>query len=427
MGLRLGVRENWQQFSLLVLVNAFVGGMVGLERTILPQLAEQEFHLVARSAILSFIVVFGLTKAAANYYAGAWANRVGRKNLLLIGWLFGLPVPLLLLWAPSWGWVIAANVLLGLNQGLAWSSTVVMKIDLVGPKQRGLAMGLNESAGYLAVAATAFATGWLATEYGLRPYPFYLGIGLAGLGLLSSLFVRDTRHHVALEAAQAPAIPSGPPLSFWDITWRHPNLGAVTQAGLVNNLNDGMVWGLLPLLLAGKGFSLTQIGTVAAVYPAIWGLGQLVTGPLADRFCKKTLLFWGMLLQGMVLLAMLFTASYPGFLLLAALLGAGTALVYPTFLAAVAEYAPLAQRAHSIGIFRLWRDAGYAVGALLTGVLADWLGLSAALGTIGGLTLASAAVIRYRMHCAAAPRSAHHFGAPLLPELTGRKALVVRK
>ena len=408
MGLRLGLRENWQQFSLLVLVNAFVGGMVGLERTILPQLAEQEFHLVARSAILSFIVVFGLTKAAANYYAGAWANRMGRKNLLLIGWLFGLPVPLLLLWAPSWGWVIAANVLLGLNQGLAWSSTVVMKIDLVGPKQRGLAMGLNESAGYLAVAATAFASGWLATEYGLRPYPFYLGIGLAGLGLLSSLFVRDTRHHVALEAAQAPTVPSGPPLSFWDITWRHPNLGAVTQAGLVNNLNDGMVWGLLPLLLAGKGFSLTQIGTVAAVYPAIWGLGQLVTGPLADRFCKKTLLFWGMLLQGMVLLAMLFTTSYPSFLLLAALLGAGTALVYPTFLAAVAEYAPLAQRAHSIGIFRLWRDAGYAVGALLTGVLADWLGLSAALGTIGGLTLASAAVIQYRMHCAAATR-------PILP------------
>ncbi|SHL34616.1 MFS transporter [Hymenobacter psychrotolerans] len=404
---RLGLRENWHQFSLLVLVNAFVGGMVGLERTILPRLAEQEFHLVARSAILSFIVVFGLTKAAANYYAGAWATTVGRKNLLVIGWLIGLPVPLLLLWAPSWGWVIVANVLLGLNQGLAWSSTVVMKIDLVGPKQRGLAMGLNESAGYLAVAATAFASGWLATEYGLRPYPFYLGIGLAMLGLLSSLLVRDTRHHVALEAAQAPAGPTGPPLSFWDVTWRHPNLGSVTQAGLVNNLNDGMVWGLLPLLLASKGFTLTQIGTVAAVYPAVWGLGQLVTGPLADRLCKKDLLFWGMLLQGAVLLVMLFTSSYPMFLLLAGLLGAGTALVYPTFLAAVAEYSPLAQRAHSVGIFRLWRDAGYAIGALLTGVLADMLGLSAALAVIGGLTVLSSLVIRHRMYCLPAPDSAN--------------------
>jgi MFS family permease len=396
---QLGLRENWRQFGLLVLINAFVGGMVGLERSILPQLAEQEFHLVARSAILSFIVVFGLTKAVANYYAGAWANRIGRKNLLVIGWLFGLPVPLLLLWAPTWGWVIAANVLLGLNQGLAWSSTVVMKIDLVGPKQRGLAMGLNESAGYLAVAATAFASGWLATAYGLRPYPFYLGIALAGLGLLSSLLVRDTSGHVALEAAQAPASPGGPGLSFWDVTWRHPNLGAVTQAGLVNNLNDGLVWGLLPLLLASKGFTLTQIGTVAAVYPAVWGLGQLVTGPLADRVCKKDLLFWGMLLQGAVLLAMLFTSSYPVFVLLAGLLGTGTALVYPTFLAAVAEYAPLAQRAHSVGIFRFWRDAGYAIGALLTGLLADAFGLETALAAISGLTMLSALTVHWRMYC----------------------------
>ena len=399
MAIQLGLRANWRQFSLLVLVNAFVGGMVGLERSILPQLAEQEFHLVARSAILSFIVVFGLTKAVANYYAGAWAGRVGRKNLLLIGWVFGLPVPLLLLWAPSWGWVIAANVLLGLNQGLAWSSTVVMKMDLVGPRQRGLAMGLNESAGYLAVGATAFASGWLATEYGLRPYPFYLGLGLAGLGLLSSLLVRDTRAHVALEVAQTPAGPAGPALSFWDVTWRHPNLGSVTQAGLVNNLNDGMVWGLLPLLLAGKGFTLTQIGTVAAVYPGVWGLGQLLTGPLADRLCKKDLLFWGMLLQGAVLLAMLFTDTYPAFLGLAALLGAGTALVYPTFLAAVGEYAPAPQRARSVGIFRFWRDAGYAIGALLTGVLADAFGLSAALAAIGGLTVISALVVRSRMYC----------------------------
>ncbi|MBU6123306.1 MFS transporter [Hymenobacter siberiensis] len=399
MPIQLGLRENARQFTLLVIINAFVGGMVGLERTILPRLAEQEFHLVARTAILAFIVVFGLTKAGANYYAGAWANKVGRKNLLLIGWLFGLPVPLLLLWAPSWGWVIFANVLLGLNQGLAWSSTVVMKMDLVGPKQRGLAMGLNESAGYLAVAATAFASGWLATEYGLRPYPFYLGIGLAVLGLLGSLLVRDTRAHVALEAAQAPAGPAEPHLSFWDVTWRHPNLGSVTQAGLVNNLNDGMVWGLLPLLLATKGFTLMQIGTVAAVYPAVWGLGQLLTGPLADRLCKKDLLFWGMLLQGAVLLALLFASSYPVFLLLAALLGAGTALVYPTFLAAVAEYAPASQRARSVGIFRLWRDAGYAIGALLTGLLADAFGLPSALAAIGGLTVLSALVIQRRMYC----------------------------
>ena len=274
-----------------------------------------------------------------------------------------------------------------------------MKIDLVGPKQRGLAMGLNESAGYLAVAVTAFTSGWLATEYGLRPYPFYLGIALAVLGLLSSLLVRDTRAHVALEAAEAPVTPAGPPLSFWDVSWRHPNLGSVTQAGLVNNLNDGMVWGLLPLLLASKDFTLTQIGTVAAVYPAVWGLGQIVTGPLADRLCKKDLLFWGMLLQGAVLLAMLFTNAYPVFLLLAGLLGAGTALVYPTFLAAVAEYAPLTQRAHSVGIFRFWRDAGYAIGALLTGVLADAFGLGAALAAVGGLTVLSALVVRYRMYC----------------------------
>ena len=424
MATQLGLRANWPQFALLVLVNAFVGGMVGLERSILPWLAEQEFHLVARSAILSFIVVFGLTKAVANYYAGAWAGRVGRRNLLLIGWGFGLPVPLLLLWAPNWGWVVFANVLLGLNQGLAWSSTVVMKMDLVGPRQRGLAMGLNESAGYLAVAATAFASGWLATEYGLRPYPFYLGIALAVLGLLSSLLVRDTRAHVTLEAAEAPVTPAGPPLSFWDVSWRHPNLGSVTQAGLVNNLNDGMVWGLLPLLLASKGFTLTQIGTVAAVYPAVWGLGQLVTGPLADRLCKKDLLFWGMLLQGAVLLAMLFTDAYPVFLLLAGLLGAGTALVYPTFLAAVAEYAPLAQRAHSVGIFRFWRDAGYAIGALLTGVLADAFGLGAALAAVGGLTVLSALVVRYRMYClpdASADMAAAPSCAPGTRAITGQR------
>jgi MFS family permease len=394
---RLGLKENWQQFALLVLINAFVGGMVGLERTILPELAEQEFGIAAKTAILSFIVVFGVVKAITNYYTGALANRFGRKNLLTLGWLFGLPIPFILIYAPAWEWIIFANLLLGINQGLTWSSTVVMKIDLVGERNRGLAMGLNESAGYLAVGGVAFLTGWIAAEYGLRPYPFYLGVAFAGFGLLfSALFVKDTVHHVRAETATS-ALPRLEHV-FRDTTWKHPDLGSITQAGLVNNLNDGLVWGVLPILLATRGFDLEQIGTIAALYPAVWGLGQLLTGKIADHLNKKRMLFWGMLLQGVVLLGLLFALTFFQFAALAIVLGIGTAIVYPTFLAAIADYAPPQQRAESIGVFRLWRDLGYAIGALLTGILADALGIGWAVGAIGVLTVLSAVIIGVRMH-----------------------------
>jgi len=393
---QLGLKENWRQFTLLVVINAFVGGMVGLERTILPQIAEADFGIAARTAILSFIVVFGIVKAVTNYYTGALADRVGRKNLLVLGWLFGLPVPIILIFAPSWNWVIFANVLLGINQGLAWSSTVVMKIDLAGEKNRGLAMGLNESAGYLAVGGVAFLTGWIAAEYGLRPYPFYMGIGFAVIGLLSSwLLVRDTVHHVAVET-RASSLPKLKNV-FWETTWKNKNLGTITQAGLANNLNDGMVWGLLPILLAAKGFGLEQTGKIAALYPAVWGVGQLLTGKLADHLNKKMMLFWGMAAQAIALLLMAVADSFLQFAALAAVLGAGTAVVYPTFLAAIADYAHPQQRAGSIGVFRLWRDLGYAIGALLTGLIADFFGIQWAVLAIGGLTLLSAAVIAVRM------------------------------
>ncbi|MBK8045315.1 MAG: MFS transporter [Haliscomenobacter sp.] len=394
---QLGLRENWKQFTLLVVINAFVGGMVGLERTILPKLAEQEFEMAAKTAILSFIMVFGVVKAITNYYTGALANRIGRKNLLTLGWLIALPIPFLLIYAPSWGWVILANALLGVNQGLTWSSTVVMKIDLVGEKNRGLAMGLNESAGYLAVGGVAFLTGWIAAEYGVRPYPFYLGIAFAGIGLLSSwVLVRDTGHHVHAETTSStlPLLKN----VFWETTWKNRNLGAISQAGLVNNLNDGMVWGLFPILLASRNFDLAQTGKIAALYPIVWGLGQLFTGKMADHFSKKNMLFWGMLAQGLALLGMLFASSFFHFAALSAALGAGTAVVYPTFLAAIADYAHPRQRAESIGVFRLWRDLGYAVGALLTGILADSLGMLWAVGAIGFLTLASSIVILVRMN-----------------------------
>jgi MFS family permease len=393
----LGLRENWRQFTLLVVINAFVGGMVGLERTILPEIAEADFGIAARTAILSFIVVFGVVKAITNYYTGALADRVGRKNLLTLGWLIGLPVPIILIFAPSWSWIIMANVLLGINQGLTWSSTVVMKIDLVGEKNRGLAMGLNESAGYLAVGGVAFLTGWIAAEYGLRPYPFYMGIAFAVIGLLSSWFlVKDTVHHVAAETAaksNAPKLKS----IFWETTWKNRNLGAITQAGLVNNLNDGMVWGLLPILLAAKQFDLAQIGKIVALYPAVWGIGQLLTGKMADHLPKKSMLFWGMTAQAAALLLMVFADSFMQFAILAFVLGLGTAAVYPTFLAAIADYSHPQQRAGSIGVFRLWRDLGYAIGALLTGVVADLFGLEWAVAVIGALTLISAVIIGVRM------------------------------
>lgn len=399
MNIQLGLKENWRQFSLLVLVNAFVGGMIGLERTILPQLAETDFSLEAHSSMLTFIVVFGISKALVNYYAGSLANRVGRKNLLVLGWLIGIPVPFLLMGADSWNWVLVANVLLGVNQGLTWSSTVVMKIDLVGEKNRGLAMGLNEASGYLALAFSAFATGWLASRYGLRPYPFYLGIAFSVAGLLVSwAWVKDTRRYSALEAATSTQLKQQH--IFWATTWQDKNLGSVTQAGLVNNLNDGMVWGLFPVLLATKGFALAEIGTVVAVYPAFWGVGQLVTGKLADHLCQKNMLFWGMFVQGLALIGMLWAATYGSFLILSALLGIGTAIVYPTFLTAIARHTHPDQRAESIGIFRLWRDLGYAIGALLTGFIADWLGLNASIAAIGLLTMLSSVVIQFRMRCA---------------------------
>jgi len=394
----LGLKENWKQFTLLVIINAFVGGMVGLERAILPKIAEGEFHLAANTAILSFIIVFGIVKAVTNYFTGSLANKFGRKNLLTIGWLFAIPVPFILMYAPNWNWIIAANILLGINQGLTWSSTVVMKIDLVGEKQRGFAMGLNEFAGYLSVAIVAFLTGWIAGQYGLRPYPFYIGIVLSLLGFFGSwLLIKDTKHHVAKESnsSNIPALKN----VFWDTTWKNKNLGAVTQAGLINNLNDGMVWGIFPILLSQKDFSLEQIGIITATYPAVWGLGQLITGKMADHFCKKNMLFTGMFLQGITLLVMPWAETMTHFIFLSVVLGWGTAMVYPTFLATVAENTNPMDRPKSLGIFRLWRDLGYAIGAILTGIIADALGITASIIVIGLLTVGSAIVIQYRMKC----------------------------
>ena len=393
---QLGLKENWQQFSLLVLVNAFVGGMVGMERSILPQLAEQEFHIAAKTAILSFIVVFGITKALTNYFAGTLANKYGRKKLLVIGWLFALPVPLLLIYAPNWSWIIIANVFLGVNQGLAWSSTVVMKIDLVGPKNRGFAMGINEAAGYLAVGAVAFLSASIANVYGIRPYSFYIGILLAILGLLFSLvLIKDTRGFVQLESENS----NIPVLAkvFRETTWKNPNLGSISQGGLVNNLNDGMIWGLFPILLLSKGFSISEMAQIIAIYPTVWGLSQLFTGKLADKYPKKPLLFWGMFLQGLAILGFIWANSFVAFAGLSILLGIGTAVVYPTFLAAIADNTHPSQRAQSIGVYRLWRDLGYAFGALLTGILADIWSVDTAIYAIGLLTILSSLVILVRM------------------------------
>lgn len=396
--IKLGLKENLHQFILLIIVNAFVGGMVGLERSILPQIAEVEFHIAAKTAILSFIIVFGIVKALTNYFTGALANRFGRKNLLTIGWLFALPVPFILMTASSWNWIVAANILLGINQGLTWSSTVVMKIDLVGEKNRGLAMGLNEFAGYLAVAVVAFLTGWVAAEYGLRPYPFYIGIVLSFAGLITSwFFIRDTRYHVAKEASSN-IIPKLKNI-FGDTTLFDKNLSSVTQAGLINNLNDGMAWGLFPILLAQKNFSIGEIGIVTAIYPAVWGIGQLFTGKMSDHFCKKSMLFWGMFLQGIALLLFVFANSITHFIILSSILGWGTAMVYPTFLATVAENTNPHDRAKSLGVFRLWRDLGYAIGAILTGLIADAFGISASIIVIGLLTVISSLIIEKRMKC----------------------------
>jgi MFS family permease len=399
---RLGLRANLAQFSLLVLVNAFVGAMVGMERSILPAIAEDELGLVARSAILSFIVVFGVSKALTNYLAGHWSDRFGRKAVLIAGWLVAVPVPFALMWAPSWSWILAANVLLGVSQGLTWSTAVIMKIDLAGPKQRGLAMGLNEFAGYFAVALAALGTGWIAARYGLRPEPFYLGVGFVVIGLaLSVLLVRETRHHVAAESRLAGELPpEGIPSAravFWRTTLLDRDLSSVTQAGLVNNLNDGMAWGLFPLLFASAGMSLRQIGTLAALYPAVWGLGQLVTGAWSDRIGRKGLIVAGMWVQAGAIAVIALSSGFGGFALGAVLLGIGTAMVYPTLLAAIGDVAHPVWRASSVGVYRLWRDLGYAVGALLAGAVADAFGLAAAAYTIAALTFASGTLVALRM------------------------------
>ena len=399
---RLGLRENLPQFALLVLVNAFVGAMVGLERSILPAIAEQEFQLAARTAILSFIVVFGITKALTNYFAGRLSDRFGRKHVLVAGWLVAAPVPFLLMWAPSWNWVIAANVLLGVSQCLTWSTPVIMKIDLVGPKQRGLAMGLNEFAGYLSVAASALATGWLAARYGLRPEPFYLGVGYVAVGfLLSVLAVRETRHHVAHEvrthhAGDVTPIPSQRQI-FRRTSLGDRNLSSVSQAGLINNLNDGMAWGLFPLFFAAAGMSLRQIGTLAAIYPGVWGIGQLFTGAWSDRIGRKWLIVWGMWIQAGGIAVTATASGFAGFATGGALLGIGTAMVYPTLLATIGDVAHPRWRASAVGVYRLWRDLGYAVGALLAGITADLFGLPAALWLVAGLTALSGLIAAGRM------------------------------
>ena len=400
---QLGLRENLGQFSLLLLVNAFVGAMVGLERSILPAIAEHEFHIVARTAILSFIVVFGVTKALTNYFAGRFSDRFGRKHVLVAGWLTAIPVPFMLMWAPDWNWVVAANVFLGISQGLTWSTTVIMKIDLVGPKRRGLAMGLNEFSGYFAVAGSALATGWLAARYGLRPEPFYLGVVyvIAGL-LLSVLVVRETQHHVTHEVKMHHAGSDAPRLTQSDIFRRTSltdrNLSSVSQVGLVNNLNDGMAWGLFPLVFAAAGMSLTQIGILAAIYPSVWGISQIFTGGLSDRIGRKWLIVGGMWLQAVGIAVTALSTDFLPFGSGAVMLGLGTAMVYPTLLAAIGDVAHPSWRASAVGVYRLWRDLGYAVGALLAGITADLFGLPAAVWLVAGLTLMSGAVAAVRMN-----------------------------
>jgi MFS family permease len=397
---RLGLRENWRQFALLILINAFVGGMVGIERTVVPLIGSKEFGIASTTLIVSFIVSFGVVKALANLVSGQLADKWGRKRVLVLGWLFGLPVPFMIMWAPNWGWVIAANALLGVNQGFAWSMTVIMKVDLVGPKSRGLAVGLNEFAGYLAVGLTAFATGYLAARYGLRPAPIYLGIVYAGLGaLLSILLVRDTRDHVRLEAATHAA--QAPSMGFREVfaltTFRDRNLFAASQAGLVNNLNDGMSWGILPLFFSSFGLGIERIGFLKAVYPATWGILQIATGPLSDRWGRKGLIVAGMWVQAAGLFLTAATRSFGWWVTGSLLLGLGTAMVYPSLIAAVSDASHPSWRARSLSVYRFWRDLGYAIGALSAGIIADRFGLSWAIGSIAALTFLSGAVVAVAM------------------------------
>ncbi|MEO7803901.1 MAG: MFS transporter [Actinomycetota bacterium] len=395
------MRHNLAQFSLLVAVNALVGGMVGQERTILPLIAERVFHVGGFTVVLTFLVAFGLVKAATNLFAGTYADRFGRKPLLVAGWLIGIPVPLILIWAPSWRWIVVANVFLGVNQGLAWSMTVTMKIDLAGQQRRGLAMGFNEAAGYGTVAITAAATGYIAARWGLRPEPFFLGIAFAALGFgLSSLFVRETRDHALAETDQN--LIGQRLLSFREVfkltTYRDRALSSCCQAGMVNNLNDGMAWGLFPIWFSRGGLTIASIATLAALYPAVWGVGQLVTGWLSDKIGRKKLIAWGMALQAAALGIIGSTRSFAPWAAGAILLGAGTAMVYPTLLACIADVADPSWRASSVGIYRLWRDLGFAFGGLLAGVAADFFGIATAIWTVAVLTAASGLIVAFRMY-----------------------------
>ena len=391
----LGLKENWRQFALLVLINAFVGGMVGIERTVVPLLGAEEFGLASTTFVVSFIVSFGVVKALANLVSGQLADAWGRKWVLVLGWLVGLPVPFMIIWAPSWGWIIAANALLGVNQGLAWSMTVIMKIDLVGPKSRGLAVGLNEFAGYLAVGVTAFLTGYLASRYGLRPAPIYLGIGYAVLGTaLSIALVRDTRDHVRLEASLHPR--QAAPIGFREVlaltSFRDRSLFAASQAGLVNNLNDGMSWGIFPLFFASFGLGVERIGILKAIYPATWGILQIATGSLSDRWGRKGLIVAGMWVQAAGLFVTAATGRFEWWLLGSLLLGLGTAMVYPSLIAAVSDASHPTWRARSLSVYRFWRDLGYAIGALSAGLIADRFGFSSAIASIAALTFLSGAL-----------------------------------
>jgi len=407
---RLGLGANWEQFSLLVAVNAFVGAAVGIERVLLPLLAEREFGVASRAAILSFIVTFGAVKAIANLFAGRIGERWGRKRVLVTGWLFALPVPIVILLAPAWRWIVLANVLLGINQGLCWSTTVIMKIDLAGPRRRGLAMGLNEASGYLAVAAAAFGSGCVASSLGLRHSLFWIGeiIALSGL-FLSAVFVRETLHHVHAEVGKQLTSQRTPERSFAQIllltSWKDRALFSVSQAGLVNNLNDGMAWGLLPLYFASQGLTLERISLLAGLYPAVWGAAQLLTGALSDRTGRKWMIAFGMFVQAAGIMLMISSGSFAGWSLAAVFLGLGTAMVYPTLIAAVADVAHPTWRASAVGVYRLWRDGGYAIGALLAGVLADVLGIRWAIGVVGGLTFLSGLIVAIVMYEPMRPHS----------------------
>ncbi|ASS50389.1 MAG: MFS transporter [Candidatus Fluviicola riflensis] len=407
MDVKLGLKENWQQFTLLVLVNMMVGGMVGLERTVVPLIGTEEFHIGSDIVIFSFIIAFGVVKAFTNLFSGILADKYSRKKVLIMGWLVGLPVPFLLGWGPSWNWILFANVLLGVSQGLAWSMTVNMKIDLVGPKRRGFAMGLNEAAGYGAVGLTALLTGYLASRYGLRPQPFYIGIAYTLVGLLLSVFViRDTRKHAVLEAGNVIKTASGEiahkPNLLWvfkETSFKNKNLFSISQAGLINNLNDGMSWGVFPLLFISMGVGLEGVGWIKAIYPVVWGVGQIITGPLADKIGRKPLIVWGMFVQvfGHIVIGLEFFDPLTSGIIGSVLLGLGTAMVYPALLAAVSDSAHPSWRASALGVYRFWRDIGYAVGALMAGIVGSIFGLMWAVHIAGLITLISGIIVWIRM------------------------------